>query len=327
MISISLCMIVKNEERVLARCLDSIHDLMDEIIIVDTGSTDATKEIAAHYTDRIYDFTWVDDFSAARNFAMEKASGDYIYCADADEVLDAENHEKFRILKQAMLPEIEIVQMYYGNQLSHGTVYNYDRELRPKLFKRLRSFVYEDPIHEMVRLTPIVFDSDIEITHMPEESHAGRDLAAFRRIAGKEMSMRLFSMYARELFVAGEKEDFLQALPFFKEMADGGMLSEEHLQEALCVLVRGMRLNGDFLMMYHYALKAIAGGGESEVCYELGEYYREAGLLEEAVIWYENAMQGTQSILDIRCQEHFPQQGLMMCQKALSNTELVQKNV
>ena len=66
-------MIVKNEENVLKRCLDSIYDLMDEIIIVDTGSTDRTKEIAAEYTDKIYDFTWVYDFSAARNFSFSKA--------------------------------------------------------------------------------------------------------------------------------------------------------------------------------------------------------------------------------------------------------------
>lgn len=66
MIEISLCMIVKNEEKILARCLDSVADLVDEIVIVDTGSTDATKKIAANYTDKIYDFTWVDDFSAAR---------------------------------------------------------------------------------------------------------------------------------------------------------------------------------------------------------------------------------------------------------------------
>ena len=82
MITISLCMIVKNEERILSRCLDSVKDLVDEIIIVDTGSTDATKRIAAEYTDKIYDFAWIDDFSAARNFAFSKASKEYIYSAD-----------------------------------------------------------------------------------------------------------------------------------------------------------------------------------------------------------------------------------------------------
>ncbi len=81
MIEISLCMIVKNEEKVLGRCLDSIADLMDEIIIVDTGSTDRTKEIAKKYTEHIYDFEWIDDFSAARNFSFSKATKDYIYAA------------------------------------------------------------------------------------------------------------------------------------------------------------------------------------------------------------------------------------------------------
>ena len=110
MATISLCMIVKNEEAVLARCLDSIADLMDEIIIVDTGSTDHTKEIAAKYTSQVYDFKWTSDFSAARNFSFSKANMDYIYAADADEILDDFNHERFLRLKNALLPEIEIVQ-------------------------------------------------------------------------------------------------------------------------------------------------------------------------------------------------------------------------
>ena len=164
-ITFSLCMIVKNEEKVLARCLDSVRDLMDEIIIVDTGSEDRTKEIAAKYTDKVYDFPWTGNFSEARNFSFSMASCDYIYAADADEVVDEENREKFRRLKETILPEVEIVQMYYGNQLSHGTVYNFDRELRPKLFKRVRTFEWIEPVHETVRLLPVVFDSDIEITH------------------------------------------------------------------------------------------------------------------------------------------------------------------
>ena len=70
MISISMCMIAKNEESVLKRCLDSYSGLFDEIIIVDTGSTDNTKNIAAGYTDKIYDFEWTGDFSEARNHAI-----------------------------------------------------------------------------------------------------------------------------------------------------------------------------------------------------------------------------------------------------------------
>ena len=77
MITISLCMIVKNEEKNLPRCLNSIKDLVDEIIIVDTGSTDQTKEVAARYTDQVLDFKWIDDFAAARNFAFDQSQMQY----------------------------------------------------------------------------------------------------------------------------------------------------------------------------------------------------------------------------------------------------------
>ena len=176
MISISMCMIAKNEESVLKRCLDSYSGLFDEIIIVDTGSTDNTKNIAAGYTDKIYDFEWTGDFSEARNFAFSKASCDYIFSADADEVLDDYNRNLFMRLKSVLLPEIDIVQMKYVN-CSHNTVYNSKKELRPKLYKRLRTFTWISPIHETVRLQPVIFDSDIEILHMPQSSHSKRDFS------------------------------------------------------------------------------------------------------------------------------------------------------
>lgn len=213
MITISLCMIVKNEERVLARCLDSLIGLMDEIIIVDTGSTDKTKEIAKKYTDKVYDFAWVDDFSAARNFSFSKATMDYIYVADADEVLDEKNRAEFQKLKEAMLPEVEIVQMYYANQKSFNTVYNFDKEYRPKLYKRLRNFLWVDPIHESVNLEPIVFDSDIVINHMPESNHAKRDLSVFEKMVakGQRLSKKMHNLYARELMIAGTEEEMQRA--------------------------------------------------------------------------------------------------------------------
>lgn len=92
--SVSLCMIVKNEAKVLARCLDSVQGLVDEIVIVDTGSTDRTKEIAGRYTALIYDYEWKQDFSDARNFAGSKAGGDWIFVLDADEYVDRGNLEE-----------------------------------------------------------------------------------------------------------------------------------------------------------------------------------------------------------------------------------------
>lgn len=94
MITISVCMIVKNEEDVLERALKSVQDIADEIIIVDTGSTDSTKDIASSYTNKIYDFEWCDDFSKARNYSFSKATKDYCMWLDADDVILEERSKR-----------------------------------------------------------------------------------------------------------------------------------------------------------------------------------------------------------------------------------------
>lgn len=319
MVTISLCMIVKNEEKILARCLDSVADLMDEVIVVDTGSSDRTKEIAAAYTDRIYDFEWIDDFAAARNFAFSKASMEYIYSADADEVLSEENRERFRALKENLLPEVEIVQMKYGNQLCLGTVYNYDEEYRPKLFKRKREFVWEDPIHEAVRLMPVVYDSDIVICHMPEQNHGKRDLENFRKQTGRgvRLSGRLYDMYARELFMTGDTSDFMLARDFFRQSAADVERSPEEVTAGCLVAARAARLAGDVTDFFKYTSKVIAGEECSEVCWELGRFYEDQGDYEEAVIWYYNAAYETAPVLKKTAGERDALEGLVRCYKAL----------
>ncbi len=87
MVTISLCMIVKNEERVLGRCLESVQEIADEIIIVDTGSEDRTKEIAEKYHARVFEQEWQDDFSRARNYSFSHAEMDYCMWLDADDII------------------------------------------------------------------------------------------------------------------------------------------------------------------------------------------------------------------------------------------------
>lgn len=316
MISISLCMIVKNEEAVLARCLDSVADLVDEIIVVDTGSADRTKQIAAEYTDKIYDFQWVHDFSAARNYAFSLASCDYIYSADADEVLDQENRIRFRLLKEELLPQVEIVQMKYGNQLQYNTVYNYDEEYRPKLFKRLRQFTWIEPIHETVRLQPVIYDSDVVITHMPVQSHGSRDLANFERQVreGRRLSKHLHNMYARELLIAGEPEHLDRACACFEASTEDAERSAEELLEAFCVLCRAYRIQGDALGFFRYAMKAMAAGGCSELCLELGLFYEQDRQdMAEAAMWYYNAAYETEPILILESGRRQALEGLARC--------------
>lgn len=326
MITISLCMIVKNEEAVLARCLDTVADLVDEIVIVDTGSTDATKAIASKYTDKIFDFQWIDDFSAARNFAFSKATKEYIYTADADEVISSKNRQKFLQLKENLLPEIEIVQMKYGNQLEFGTVYNFDEEYRPKLFKRMREFVWQEPIHEMVRLEPVIFDSDIVITHKPHSNHASRDLMNFRKQIGegKKLSKRLQNMYAKELLLAGETTDLALAKAYFIEAAADPDRSMDEVMEACCVIAKAARLAGEDLLFFKYVNKVLAGGGNSEICMEMGLFYEDHEDYDEAILWFYNAVYETQPILSLESGRRHSLEGLIRCYEKLGMPEQMQ---
>ena len=100
--SVSLCLMVRNEEEKLAACLQSAGDLVDETIVVDTGSTDGTRELAAKLGARVFEFPWCDDFAAARNECIRHAAGEYILWMDADEVVDSSNREKLRALFKAL---------------------------------------------------------------------------------------------------------------------------------------------------------------------------------------------------------------------------------
>jgi len=97
-VTVSLCMIVKNEEANLAACLDSVKDLIQEVVIVDTGSADRTRDIAREHGAKLVESTWPDSFAAARNVSLEHASGDYAFWMDADDRLDAENRARLREL-------------------------------------------------------------------------------------------------------------------------------------------------------------------------------------------------------------------------------------
>lgn len=321
--TISLCMIVKNEEKVLARCLDSVADLVDEMIIVDTGSSDATKEIASRYTDQVYDFAWQDDFAAARNFSFSKATKDYIYVPDADEVLDEENREAFRQLKQVLLPEVEIVQMLYHTVTEYNTVLNAEKEYRPKLFKRERSFTWIDPVHETVRLDPVVFDSDIVIAHMPQNLHSKRDFSIFQKalIRDGRLSDKLLRMYAMELYKTGDAADLLEACPYFSGIYETESDPDQHAYAA-AILLRAYRMAGNELAFFKVALKEMAGTPSSEVCVELGEFYLEKMDAKEASLWFYNAVYEAEAILDVNAGGEHALRGLVTSYEAVLAQEL-----
>ena len=323
MITVSVCMIVKNEEHCLERCLKSLAPVADEIIVVDTGSDDGTKDIAKKYTDKIYDFAWTGSFSDARNYSFSLAGCDYIYCADADEELDEENIKKFKELKDTLLPEIEIVQMYYCNQLENNTIYNFDKELRPKLYKRVRSFIWNEPIHEQVLLDPVIYDSDIEIIHRPASVHAGRDLARFEKMIsdGDTISKRLLDIYIKELYIAGDENNYLAASGYFEKLCDSDSLDEDELVCALTIALKASIIAKDVNKQFKYALRGAATKGCSELCCELGNVFYEQGEYSEAAMWYYNAAFETEPLINIRSKKEIPLNAIINCYELMGDKD------
>lgn len=329
MIEVSVCMIVKNESAVLKRCLDSLNGLYDELIIVDTGSTDDTKEIASLYTDKIYELEWIDDFSYARNFAFSKCTKDYIYSVDADEVLDEVNRNRFLDIKENLLPEIEIVQMWYVNTNEFSTTENFQKELRPKLYKRLREFKWIDPIHETVNTMPVVFDSDIEILHMPVSNHGTRDFGIFRKTIEKGITLsdKLVMMYARELMIAGTKDDFLKAADYFLMLLYDLNRNDEIRNYSYCILAKTNRLLGNDSDFFKWALKNICIEPCSEICVEMGIYYYDREDYQEAIIWFINALSETKPVLSLSSSEEEPKRWLVKCYEKLAEEDELMRDI
>jgi len=311
MVSISMCMIVKNEAAILSRCLDSYSGTYDELIIVDTGSTDNTKEIAAKYTTKIYDFTWINDFSAARNYAFSLCRGDYILSVDADEELDSLNNQHLKDLKSILLPEIEIVQMYYVNCCQYNSVYNSKKELRPKLFKRLRTFTWISQIHETVRTQPVVFDSDIEIMHKPTGSHSERDLKAFANALGNGAYLENYvvSMLCKELYMTGTPTDFLEFEPYFEDrlcLEDRPFDISYSIAIILAKIYRLKSENANFLeITKEAACSDSVEANSSEMYIEIGLFYEAQKKLPLACLYYKKAMEAS-PMLDVKSGSYTP---------------------
>lgn len=199
--NISVCMIVKNEEEVLERILSQAKKFADEIVIVDTGSTDNTKEIAYRYTERVFDFAWCDDFSLARNYSFSKATYEYIMWLDADDYIDDEDVEKILNLK-ASDTNYDIYMCKYAiafDQHSNPT-YEYYRE---RILKNLPRFRWRGFVHECIGLSGKISYTDIVVKHKkvkPTPSRRNLDLYEKHLAKGHRLNTRETFYYARELY-------------------------------------------------------------------------------------------------------------------------------
>ena len=189
--NLSVCIITKNEEENIEKCLTSFCKTEFELIVVDTGSTDHTKEIAMQYTNKVYDFVWCDDFAVARNFAISKASNDIVMSIDSDEYLyQIDMGALERIIKDNLnkIGRINIrnVYKYGGGHENYGMV--------SRIFSR-KKFHYEGRIHEQV----VALDGgeDYETYQAPVTIlHSGYDLPEKER---KKKARRNIELLDQEL--------------------------------------------------------------------------------------------------------------------------------
>ncbi len=216
-------MIVKNEEETLSRCLDSVRKIFNEIIIVDTGSSDRTKEIAKKYTDKIYDFKWVNDFSKARNYAFSKATKDYIMWLDADDIVKKEDLKKLIALKKLMGSKVDIVMTKYNIAFdSEGNpTFSYYRE---RIFKREKDYKWNDRVHEYIALSGNIIKEDIAITHNKQvKNKSTRNLEIYQEMENNKETFtpRNLYYYGRELYDHQKYEDSIVYLIKFLETKKG----------------------------------------------------------------------------------------------------------
>ena len=293
--TISLCMIVKNEAAVLERCLKSVAGLVDEIIIVDTGSTDATRTIASRYADRVLDFEWIDDFSAARNYAFDQATMDYQMWLDADDVLPADEREKFVALKESLRPEIDLVTMKYHTHLDPNgrPLYSSTRE---RLLKREMGYRWLDPIHECIPLTGSIFQSDIEIYHMKPQSDtiSTRNLDIYESLERKQsvLTPRQQYYFAREL---KDHRLWAKAAYYFERFLDEGLgWAPDNIGACfnlgICyqALKQEHKLLPALLRSFQYDIP------HAEICCEIGYYYKRRNQYERALGWFQTALNLTE---------------------------------
>ncbi len=279
---LSVCMIVKDEAKILARCLESVKNAADEIVIVDTGSTDGTADVARRYTDRIFSFPWTDDFAAARNFSFEKATGDYLMWLDADDVIAAEMLPRLQALKTRICDEnADMVVCKYVNG---GCVY-----FRERIMRRARGFRWEGRVHECVSPRGKVISDDFSVTHLGSDKPRGaRNLHIYQKWRAEEaLGGRDLFYYGRELYY---NRLYTEAEAVLSEMLAGEGWYVNKIEAckvlAACREAMGNREKALAALFLSFTYGAPRGG----VCHEIGRMFRESGRHREAVFWYETAL-------------------------------------
>ncbi|MDE7323039.1 MAG: glycosyltransferase [Lachnospiraceae bacterium] len=288
--TISLCMIVKNEEMHIARCLDSVAGLVDEMIIIDTGSTDRTVEIVSGYTSKVFTHPWKDDFSDARNESFSRAAMDYCMWMDADDILEEAERDKFLQLKQSLSPDVDIVMMKYNTSFDEAgkPSFSYFRE---RWIRNCSQYRWIGAVHEVIPPSGKIIYSDIAVSHRKlSAGNPDRNLKIYQKMIadGKPLEPRQQYYYGRELYYHRQYEDAVSVLEQFLLSNEGWI---ENKIEACSICAGCYAQLGQEQAALTTLLRSMSFDlPRAELCCEIGKYFLEHGSFHNAIYWYETAL-------------------------------------
>lgn len=290
MVTISLCMIVKNEEMHIARCLDSIAGLVEEIIIVDTGSIDRTVEIVSDYTSKVYSYPWTDDFSDARNYSFSKASMDYCMWLDADDILPETEKEKFLQLKQSLPSDTDIVMMKYNTAFDEAGMPSFFY-FRERWIRNCSKYRWIGAVHEVIPPNGTVLYSDIAICHKKiSAGNPDRNLKIYQKMLteGKPFDARQQYYYGRELYYHRQYREAVSVFEQFLDTPEGWIENKIEACSICAECYSQLGEEGSALMTLFRSMSFDLP--RAELCCDIGKYFLEHGNYRNAIYWYKTAL-------------------------------------
>lgn len=296
---ISVCIIAKNEEARIEKCLSSIKPYGFEIVVVDTGSTDRTKEIASNYADKVLDFVWCDDFSAARNFSLREASNNWIFMIDCDETVKNIDVEELNYFRKHLSEKVGSVSR--ENLVTENGVLTLNNTDYTERFFDRRLYRYTGIIHE--QLTPVKGHGIDNLLLNTTLLHTGYDMTEEEREAKYRRNFTLLQKQAEAdpdnpyLYYQLGKSceilgDYARACGYY----DKGLTFD--LDPELAYVQAMVVSYGNALLQTKQAETALGFEGiydefsqVTDFVYLMGNIYKDNGMYEEALAQYQKVFQ------------------------------------
>lgn len=310
---ISVCIIAKNEEQRIEKCLSSIKPYGFEIIVVDTGSTDRTKEIASVYADKVLDFEWCDDFSAARNYSLRSASNNWIFMLDCDEWIKQIDVEELNYFRKHLSDSVGSVNR--ENLVTENGVLTLNNTDHTERFFDRRLYHYTGIIHE--QLTPIRGKEINSYLLQTVLSHTGYDMTPEERIAKNNRNYTLLLKQAESdpdnpylYYQLGKTCEIIEDFAHACEYYDKGLTYD--LDPELAYVQAMVVSYGNALLRTGQADIALGYEGIyddfcmiADFVYLMGNIYKANGMYEQAFEQYQKAI-GIPQCSQAGCNSYLP---------------------